>query len=459
MPTADLRTEREGDPLSAAPETRRVPLRAFAGEKRLRADFAWVLSGNLLYSAFQWGIVMALAKLGSAAQVGEYALGMAVAAPIVLFANVQLRALLASDLTGQFTVDQYLTFRMASLGAALIGIAGVAALTQHSWRLGGMIALVGFAQALESVSDTYYGFMQRRERIDLVSRSLILKGPLSLAALCLGMYLSGSVLWAVAGLALGRILVLLVWDSRRAFSARPAHFAWNFSGSPALLRTALPLGLISMLIALNSSIPRYFLAMHSGSAELGIFSAIASLLSAGTLVVAAFGQSIFLPVARACAAFDRAKFRGYAGLAVLLGCALGGSAVLLVALFGRTILTHLFRPEYGDHADIFVRLMIAGSITFVASGLGYVVTAARSLRPQIPALIASTLAATATSAWSIPHHGLRGAADAALATSLVQLTGTIVILLGIDRRFARNTGSTPAASMHSEFPEVKTETI
>jgi O-antigen/teichoic acid export membrane protein len=441
MPIADFRTEctdAEEAAASARAGSGGVPIRSFTGDKRLRADFAWVLGGNILYSACQWGIVVALAKLGNAAQVGEYALGLAVAAPIVLFANLQLRALLASDLTGQFTFDEYLTFRLASLSAALIGVAGVAALTQHDWRLGGIIVLVGFAQALESVSDTYYGLMQKQERMDRVSTSLLLKGPLSLGALCVGMYVSGSVLWAVASLALGRLFILLIWDSRGGFAARPLPFAWNFTGSLTLLRTALPLGLISMLLALNQSIPRYFLQIHSGSAELGIFSAIASLLTAGGLVVAAFGQSIFLPVARACAAFDRARFRGYAALAMALGCALGASAVLAVAMFGRPILTHLFRPEYAEHSDIFVRLMIAGSITFIASGLGYVVTAARSLRPQIPLLIVTALAATATSAWSIPRYGLHGAADSALATASVQLIGMIAILLRIDQRLKRN---------------------
>jgi len=68
-------------------------------EKRLRADFTWVLAGNIVYSACQWAIVVALAKLGSPEQVGEYALGMAISAPIVLFASLQLRALLASDVS------------------------------------------------------------------------------------------------------------------------------------------------------------------------------------------------------------------------------------------------------------------------------------------------------------------------------------------------------------------------
>ncbi len=414
--------------------------------KRLRTDFTWVLSGNLLYSACQWGIIVALAKLGNPEQVGEYALGMAVSAPIVLFANLQLRALLVSELRDRFTFGQYLTFRLASLGAALLLVAGAVACMQTDWRLGGIVVLVGFAQALEFVSETYYGFMQKHERMDRIAGSLLLKGPLSLTALCGVMYITRSIVWALIGLAFGRLLVLLVWDSRLDFakeerSGFTVRLEWNSGEMLTLLRMALPLGFISMLISLNLSIPRYFVEVHSGSAELGIFSAIASLLTAGNLVVSAFGQSIFLPVARACAALDRAKYRGYVVMAAALGGSLGGVAILGAMLFGRAILTHLFRPEYGERPDILVRLMIAGTIMFIASGLGYVITAAGRLRPQIPMLLAAGIAAAATSAWSIPRYGLNGAADAALAAAFVQLMGTGAILLKIDRRLQRSAGS------------------
>ena len=418
----------------------------FRANKRLRTDFTWVLSGNLLYSACQWGIVVALAKLGNPAQVGEYALGMAVSAPIVLFANLQLRALLASELRDRFTFGQYLTFRLVSLGAALLLVAGAVACMQTDWRLGGIVVLVGFAQALEFVSETYYGFMQKHERMDRIAGSLLLKGPLSLAALCGAMYITRSIVWAVIGLAFGRLLVLLVWDSRLGFvkaerSGFTVRLEWNSGEMLTLLRMALPLGVISMLISLNLSIPRYFVEVHSGSAELGIFSAIASLLTACNVVVSAFGQSIFLPVARACAALDRAKYRAYVMMAAALGGSLGGVAILAAVLFGRGILTHLFRSEYGERPDILVRLMIAGTIMFIASGLGYVITAAGSLRPQIPMLVAAAIGAAATSAWSIPRHGLSGAADAALAAAFVQLMGTGAILLKIDRRLRRSAGS------------------
>src|SRR5207253_1922078 len=103
-------------------------------------------------------------------------------------------------------------------------------------------------------------------------------------------------------------------------------------------------------------------------------------------------------------------------------------------LFGRQILELVFRPEYGERADIFVRLMVAATILFIACGMGYVMTAARSLQPQVPLLLGSVLAATAVSARSIPTRGLLGAADAVLAAAFVQLIGSGMILLRIDRR-------------------------
>jgi O-antigen/teichoic acid export membrane protein len=197
---------------------------------------------------------------------------------------------------------------------------------------------------------------------------------------------------------------------------------------------ALPLGVISMLLSLNSNLPRYFLEAHSGSAELGIFSALASLLTAGSLVVSAFGQSVLQPIARICADADRARFRAYSLVALVLGAGVGIAFVLGTSLFGRAILVHVFRPEYADHAGALIRLTFAGTVLFVGSSLGYVITGARCLSPQIPVLILSCIASAVVSAWSIPAHGLNGAADAMLAAGVVQLAGMGVILWRIDRQ-------------------------
>jgi O-antigen/teichoic acid export membrane protein len=432
---------------------------------RLHVDFAWVLSGNVIYSACQWAIVIVLAKLGNPQQVGEYALGMAVSAPIVLFANLQLRALLATELKDRFSFAQYLAFRLVSLGAALIVVAGVAAFTQSSARLAAIVILVGFAQILDFLSETYYGLMQKQERLDRISRSLMMKGPLSVFAVAVAMYLGHSAVWAVIALGAARLLIVLSWDVRLGFvtpgpvnagQKTPSNrLQWDSREMLTLLRMALPLGVISMLVSLNVSIPRYFLEAQVGSSELGLFSAIASLLTAGTLVVSAFGQSIFLPVARAYADGDRTKIRTYLLLASGLGCGLGVAGILSSVLFGREILARTFRPEYGNHAAVFVQLTAAGTFMFIASGMGYVITAARQLVPQIPILVASLIAVFVASAWSIPRSGMSGAAAALFAGACVQVLGTGLVFWKMDRGLIKpgnRTEQSPIRTMRSWLP-------
>jgi len=416
-----------------------MAIRGLQIERSLRADFSWALSGNMVYWACQWGIILGLVKLGTPAQVGEYALGMAITAPIVLFANFQLRALLASDVEGRQSFSQYMSFRLVSLSAGLLLVAGIVFWTQPpAYRV--TILLIGAAQALDFTSECYYGMMQRHGRMDRVSKSLMVKGPLSLAALWAVMFLTRSVAWSVAALVAGRLCVLLLYDSSLGFTRSAedrnstVRFRWDLSAALPLMRMALPLGVISTIGALSANVPRYFIEAHCGSAELGIYSAIASLISAGSLAISSAGQSILLPIAKACAELDRAKFRRLTAQVMALGAGLGGLAVVASAVAGRQVLTTLFRPEYGEHADLFVRLMAVGMVGFIVSGQGYVMTAARRLKPQIPLLVVGALVATGASAVLVPQSGILGAANAVLIAGLAQLAGGMLILGSIDRQ-------------------------
>jgi len=273
--------------------------------------------------------------------------------------------------------------------------------------------------------------------MDRLSRSLIFKGPLSLAALGFVMFVTRNVVWAVMALALGRLFILLTWDARLSYAktllgAGPWRLEWDMGDVARMLRSVAPLGLISMLVALSVNVPRYFIESRLGATELGVFSAVASLLTAGTLVMSAFGQCIMVPAAKACVRGDRAQFRAWVIQTAMLGLSLGIAGALSAALFGRYLLTHLFRPEYARQTDILIWLMAAGMMLFPLGGLGYIITAARELLPQIPALVANCLTATLVSAWAIPRYGLEGAVAAIVAGGLVQLGGLLMILKKID---------------------------
>src|ERR1700680_3696421 len=53
----------------------------------LRRNFAWTLAGNLIYTACQWAVLIVIVKSTTPAMVGQFALALAVTAPIMILAN------------------------------------------------------------------------------------------------------------------------------------------------------------------------------------------------------------------------------------------------------------------------------------------------------------------------------------------------------------------------------------
>ena len=78
----------------------------------LRRTFSWAVLGEVGYGACQWAMIVVLAKLGTVEMVGQLTLALAVTAPLFLLANLQLRALLASDGGPGGKFSQYFALRL-----------------------------------------------------------------------------------------------------------------------------------------------------------------------------------------------------------------------------------------------------------------------------------------------------------------------------------------------------------
>src|SRR6266576_5841699 len=86
----------------------------------LRADFSWMLVGNAVYAGGQFLILMLLAKLLQPEMVGQYALGLAVVYPVMMFTNLQLRAVMTSGVRRQTDFGYYLSLRLLTTSLALL---------------------------------------------------------------------------------------------------------------------------------------------------------------------------------------------------------------------------------------------------------------------------------------------------------------------------------------------------
>jgi len=407
----------------------------------LRMNFTWTFAGNLIYAACQWVTLMLLAKLTDAVMLGQFAMGLAISAPVYMLANLSLRNALVTDVQHRYPFGVYLGLRLITVPSAVLLVAGVALAGGYGSDTVLVVLAVALAKALESMSLLFHGFLQRQERMDRVGKSLMLKGLMSPIGMGLLLGLTGEVLYGTLAMAAGWGLILLAYDipgvsrllsggAAPQDSLRPGLGAGN---AGRLFLTALPLGLTFMLAALNTNIPRYFFSEH----DLGIFAAVASLPVLGTTVILSLGQASIARLARYFAAGDGAAFRRLLlrliGLATLLGVA----GLLLALVAGRQILRLLFTEEIAGHTRLLVLLVIAAIVEFNAAILGVAVTATRAFSHLLVAYAFIAAAALALSFVLIPALGLTGAAWALFGTYLIICLAMAILLAMIWHRKTR----------------------
>ena len=406
----------------------------------LRTNFKWVFAGNLVYSLCQWAMLSVLAKAGNAGIVGQYALGLAIAAPVFMFANLQLRAVQATDARREYRFADYFTLRILTTFAGLAFIAGIVLCLRSANLPRGVILLVALSKCIECTSDVIGGLLQLHERLDQVAISLMIRGALSICAFGATFILTHSLIACTAAMCLAWLTVLLAYDIQRARALltpgeRWFRIDWRVSRKLALL--SLPLGFVMMLISLNVNIPRYLLEHSGGPAELGIFASLAYLLVAVNLIVTALGQSAIVRLSSMFAGRNFIGFRRLMLRLITVGVAIMLLALILAALFGRMALTLLYRPEYGDHVGLFLIMVASAGVSAVGSFLGYGMTAARCLRAQVPLTAACALTSATVTALLLPHYGSIGAALGLLASSLVLVGGAACLLTQATRKACR----------------------
>jgi len=413
----------------------------------LRANFSWTFVGNAIYSACQWGALVALAKLSSPVIVGQYALGMAIATPVTSLTGLQMRPVIASDVKQTYKFGEYLGCRLASTALAMLIILAIPLILHSGPTMTMLTFVIGLALAIESISDIYYARLQYIDRMDRIAKSQILRAPLSLMALCFGIYFTGKLNWAVALTVFVRAAVLLGYDRRvQTHSSEPLdanspascldfeHLKqtlrprWELRNMGRILWLALPLGIVAMLVSLNSTMPRYFIQWKLGTRELGIYSALAFLMSAGNLLVSALAQAVFVPLARYYAEGRRRAFTFLLLKLMGIGTVLGAGGIFVAWIAGPKLLAIIYRPEYAAESRLLVWFMVVAWIGYLGQFMGGAMTSARLFTQQIPLFALGVLCITVGSYLLVPRMGLQGAIIASIVGLTVQLVVSAAIL-------------------------------
>lgn len=391
----------------------------------LRLNFAWTLIGNLVYAGSQWLLLVLLAKFTSAADVGLFALGLAITAPVFMLTNLQLRAIQATDTQNSYQFGDYMTGRLLMTAVALLVVVVILGVGNYESQVAWVIFLIGLTKATESFSDIIYGLWQKEERMNLIALSMIAKAGTSLLAMGGLLWLTGNLLWGIVGLLGAWSAVAMLFDVVVLWQGGGRlHLRWQWKTLWALGQLAFPMGVVMMLISLNSNIPRYFLENLAGAEELGYFAAVGSLVMVGNTVVGALGQAVVTRLAHYYNLGRGQDFRQLLAKLLAVAILLGIAGLVVAWVIGAWVLGWLFAPDYALFGNVLIGMMGVALLLYIASFLGYALTAVRYFKAQM-GLFGLVTAVLLLSSWLFipPYHSWGAVGSLGLAT-LIQLVAS-----------------------------------
>ena len=399
----------------------------------VKRGFGWSLSGYAVYMLCQWAILVVLTRWGAPdlGDVALFAVALAVTTPIILFSNLGLRRVYASDSASEFRFTDYFGLRMATNVAALALIAGVA--FARGFRAEAVLAILamGAAKVVESTTDILHGYFQERGRIDIGARGTMMRGVLSLAGFLAAFLTTGSVPWAILGMGAGWAAVLVFYEWPWALKLRRASSA---GASPARRKTrdlsrswmklanvALPLGMVALVTSLKGSIPVFVIENHLGVTALGLFVALIYFYNGSNRVVSALGEAA---ATRLATLYKAGNNRGVARLiARMLTVALAVSAlgVVIAVAAGEPLLKLFYGPRCAGSGWLLVAIMVAVCVANFQTVLDYAMVSTRHFRIQPYLYGGGALLLLVLCAVFVPSQGLSGVALALGIVSGVEL--------------------------------------
>lgn len=404
--------------------------------KRRGSHYLASLLGTLTFASGQWLLVVVLTRVTSVANVGTYALAMAVATPVVMLSGLGLRTVLVADPQREERFAEYRRLRLLTTVGAVLAI-GLLSLARADLGLIGVAVVL--TKGVDAMGDIYMGLQQSRHRFWRIAVAQGVNGLGSPLLVVIAYALTSDVVLALFCAAIpSAAAALFLAASSKELTAQPGRRP-SAASMLRLARQALPLGLASAMIALNAALPRYVLN-HVGATEaLGVFAAIAYISTAGLLATSAVAQVLLPRFVHQVTTGRHDLLVRQVPLLATAPIALSGLLALTAPWLAPPVLRVLYGPEYVDVLT-FALLIIALGVGTASWVVDMLLASMQGYRYQLIAGFIALVVGTPVTLLLVSKGTASSAAGATLALSIVHLGARAALI-----RRARATHSVSAA--------------
>ncbi len=381
----------------------------------MKKNIAWNTFGSVFYSACQWVITVIVYHIASYEAAGYLSLAMTTSSSFSAISLFSMRNFQVSDVRGEYSRHIYVGSRMLTCAAALICCVVSSAFGNSAYQTL-CIAAFMLVRVAEAITDVMHGEDQKHNRYDLIGKSYIIRGILTVAIFAAGLYVTKDLLTTLFIIAGANLAVAVLFDwirTDRLAKIRPVMFSREVT---ELLKKCVPIVAFAFLLSLHNLIPKNVLQQIMGTEQLGIYSTIAS----PTLVVQVFASVAFNPFLPTFSeAYVGKDYERFLKLLRKTYLALIGLCIVVTAgamLLGRFGLTILFGSQILEYYDLFLPIVWVTILTAIIWILSAVITAMRQMKWLLIGIIGSFVILVCTVRPCIEAFGKNGVSYVQLIT-------------------------------------------
>lgn len=323
----------------------------------MKKNIMWNSFGGVFYSFCQWLITIVVVHLSSFEDAGYLSLAMTTSSSFSAISLFSMRNYQVSDVTDEYNTNTYVGSRIITCIIAFVGCT-IIGFGQNSPQPALCISAFMLIRTAEAITDVLHGVNQKYNRYDLIGKSYILRGIVTIIFFISIFLLTDNLVITLYGMAFVNLAVAFSYDWVRTQKLEKIIPIIKSRSVYNLMKTCVPLVIFTFLLSLENLIPKMMLEKKFGAEQLGIYSSLAS----PTLVVQVFASVVFNPFlpkfsilynSGGVKQLKNTLHRIYLLLIIMSIVVSGGAMILgkigLTILFGKSILEYyyLFMPIVG----------------------------------------------------------------------------------------------------------------
>ncbi len=335
-----------------------------------------------------------------------------------------------TDINNRFSADTYVMTRYITSAISMLVVIGVAVGGDYTVLETMSIIAMGLYKIIDAVVDVYQGILQKAWRLDVVGKSLIIRGISVVLAFSVILYFTDNVFWAIIGMAVISEIIFRLLEYRYSMKVEKLDIVKkiNWEDIKKLLIVSLPLLIYTSILNTYATVPRMILQWKDGQEALGIYASVAT----PTVFVQVAATYIFTPLIAVFAKHymdsNLQKFNSllFKCIASIIGIIL--LAIVVCIFLGDLGLGILFGKDIIQYSYLLIPTICVTGIMALVLFLCMILTIFRKLSSLVWTNIVGIIICVLLSFWQISSNGMQGV-NYSLIISLLTLVGILSCII------------------------------